>query len=134
MCIRCISCKCTSLEEGFPCTFIVYMHSCGLDQCIGKDEVPGSNPGISSRSLAEMQDFFVVLGWFVQEFARCPSFSETSLLFAPDLSQIVSQIGRFLSFSFHFMRAKMAYHKSYHKEYPACVLQLHCHGRCGMLQ
>ena len=44
-----------------------------------------------------------------------PSLSETSLLFMPDLSQIVSQIGRFLSFSFYFMRAKMAYHKSYHK-------------------
>ena len=45
-----------------------------VERILGKDEVPGSNPGISSRSLAEMQDFFVVSGWFVQDFARCPSF------------------------------------------------------------
>ena len=71
-----------------------------VERILGKDEVPGSNPGISSRSLAEMQDFFVVSGQNVQDSARSPSFSETSLLFSPDLSQIVSQNGHFPSFSF----------------------------------
>ena len=63
-----------------------------VERILGKDEVPGSNPGISSRSLAETQDFFVVLGYNMQDFARSPSFSKTSLLFLPDLSQSVSQI------------------------------------------
>jgi len=45
--------------------------------------------------LAEMQVFFVVLGRFVQDLVSSPSFSETSLLFSPDLSQIVSQNERF---------------------------------------
>ena len=69
-----------------------------VERILGKDEVPGSNPGISSRSLAEMQDFFVVYGHFLQEFAFFPAFSETSLLFSPDLSQIVSQIRYFFEF------------------------------------
>ena len=55
---------------------------------LGKDEVPGSNPGISSTRLAEMQVFFVVSGWFLQEFARSPSFSETSLLFCHFVSYL----------------------------------------------
>ena len=60
--------------ENTPCIFskdvIVYIR-CPMKQradiaqqverILGKDEVPGSNPGISSRSLAEMQDFFVVI-------------------------------------------------------------------------
>lgn len=33
---------------------------------IGKDEVAGSNPAISSRGLAEMQVLFLCLGRFLQ--------------------------------------------------------------------
>ena len=54
-----------------------------VERILGKDEVPGSNPGISSIRLAEMQVFFVVLGWFLKELVRFPSFSETSFLFLP---------------------------------------------------
>ena len=108
-----------NLEISYICPLYFSLLTRQAKAClvsVGKDEVAGSNPGISSRSLAEMQDFFVVLGWFVQELARSPSFCETSLLFAPDLSQIVSQNGRFLSSFFYYMRAKMEHHKIYHKE------------------
>ena len=56
----------------------------------GKDEVPGSNPGISSISLAEMQDFFVVLGWFLQEPGPCLANCKISLLIPPFLSHQLS--------------------------------------------
>ena len=36
---------------------------------LGKDEVTGSNPVISSRNQSEMAGFFVVLGWVLQVYA-----------------------------------------------------------------
>lgn len=36
---------------------------------LGKDEVTGSNPVISSRNPSEMKDFFLVLGRILQVFA-----------------------------------------------------------------
>ena len=59
-----------------------------VERILGKDEVPGSNPGISSIRLAEMQVFFVVSGCFLKDLARCPSFSETSLLFCHFVSYL----------------------------------------------
>ena len=47
---------------------------------LGKDEVTGSNPVISSRNQSEMAGFFVVWGWISQEWARHPAFLLTSIL------------------------------------------------------
>ena len=47
---------------------------------VGKDEVTGSNPVISSRNQSEMAGFFVVLGRISQEWARHPAFLLTSIL------------------------------------------------------
>ncbi len=45
-----------------------------VERILGKDEVPGSNPGISSYSLAEMQGFLLALG-LIRSFAFfCPDF------------------------------------------------------------
>ena len=38
-----------------------------VERILGKDEVPGSNPGISSIRLAEMQVFFVVIREIMQD-------------------------------------------------------------------
>ncbi len=58
---------------------------------LGKDEVTGSNPVISSRNQSEMAGFFVVLGRISQEWARHPAFLLTSILPGRGLSQILSQ-------------------------------------------
>ena len=61
-----------------------------VERILGKDEVPGSNPGISSMRLAEMQVFFVVSGWFVQEPGTCLAKCKISLLKMPVLSHDLS--------------------------------------------
>ena len=40
-----------------------------VERILGKDEVTGSNPVISSRNPSEMKDFFLVLGRVLQVFA-----------------------------------------------------------------
>ena len=47
---------------------------------LGKDEVTGSNPVISSRNQSEMAGFFVVMGRVLQECALHPAFLLTSIL------------------------------------------------------
>ena len=50
-----------------------------VERILGKDEVTGSNPVISSRNQSEMAGFFVVLGRISQEWARHPAFLLTSM-------------------------------------------------------
>ena len=86
-----------------------------VERILGKDEVTGSNPVISSRNQSEMAGFFVVLGWISQEWALHPAFLLTSILQGRFLSQILSQSSGFCDFSFYNMPFKMTYHKMYHK-------------------
>ena len=86
-----------------------------VERILGKDEVTGSNPVISSRNPSEMKDFFLVLGRISQELARHPAFLLTSILPGRVLSQILSQNSDFCDFSFYNMPFKMTYHKMYHK-------------------
>ena len=58
-----------------------------VERILGKDEVPGSNPGISSLSLAEMQDFFCCFG------VKCARFSDVSVL----LRDLASFFARFIT-------------------------------------
>ena len=57
-----------------------YTPGCISSYILGKDEVTGSNPVISSRNQSEMAGFFVVLGRISQEWARHPAFLLTSIL------------------------------------------------------
>ena len=49
-----------------------------VERILGKDEVTGSNPVISSRNQSEMAGFFVVLGWVSQKRTHHPAFLLTS--------------------------------------------------------
>ena len=86
-----------------------------VERILGKDEVTGSNPVISSRNPSEMKDFFLVLGRVLQKFQREIAFLLTSILLGRFLSQILSQNSGFCDFSFYNMPFKMTYHKMYHK-------------------
>ena len=86
-----------------------------VERILGKDEVTGSNPVISSGNPSEMKDFFLVLGRISQKWALHPAFLLTSILPGRVLPQILSQNSGFCDFSFYNMPFKMAYHKMYHK-------------------
>ena len=51
-----------------------------VERILGKDEVTGSNPVISSRNPSEMKDFFLVLGLDLQKFQCEIVFLLTSIL------------------------------------------------------
>ena len=56
----------------------------------GKDEVPGSNPGISSQTQSEMTGFLLFTLDFLQDSAHVPAFYRTSCLQTPFSSAFVS--------------------------------------------
>ena len=62
---------------------------------LGKDEVTGSNPVISSRNQSEMAGFFVVIGRVLQEWALHPAFLLTSILPGRGLSVFPSAFSPF---------------------------------------
>ena len=45
-----------------------------VERILGKDEVPGSNPGISSQTQSEMTGFLLFIGCFLQEMGREAAF------------------------------------------------------------
>ena len=51
-----------------------------VERILGKDEVTGSNPVISSRNPSEMKDFFLVLGRILHESQHKIAFLLTSIL------------------------------------------------------
>ena len=63
-----------------------------VERILGKDEVTGSNPVISSRNQSEMAGFFVVLGWVSQEWAPHVAFVRSHCVQIRFLSKTLSKI------------------------------------------
>ena len=82
-----------------------------VERILGKDEVTGSNPVISSRNQSEMAGFFVVWGWVLQEWARHPAFLLTSILPGRILSVFPSVFSPFDPFKSPVPQAFSAFSK-----------------------
>ena len=63
-----------------------------VERILGKDEVTGSNPVISSRNQSEMAGFFVVLEWVLQERLLCVAFVRSPCVQIRFLSKTLSKI------------------------------------------
>ena len=70
---------------------------------LGKDEVTGSNPVISSRNPSEMKDFFLVLGRVLQVYALRLAKIHNLVLKWGKKSQNSSHFGCFLDFFYYYM-------------------------------